>query len=430
LLLAAGVFVAVVSAHPNEGPLALQEWMARAIVAQGIPAGAASIGWLAALAGGFVTSFGGGFGRAALAGACAVAALLLVEARARSPFAAPLAALCLLDALRAGGGAGTWLLAALVMLVLETPSKRNLVALGLLSVVWCNLEAAGLFAPLLALAVAVGSCCDASSEGGGLAGRFERDRWIAVGVAALATLATPAGAGFLPAAFETLRLGDSAHRLAAAVPYNTAPDAYHAGFFVLLALALASGIRAWGLRDALPVAVACVLGLSTGAFVPVFGVVAAPVVAANLRGLRGSWIASPLAGLLAAAVALAAVALVARSAPAPAQPYELAAREAAAAGPHGVLLCSVIDWCDVAVAGGERAILDGRIAPYGDAARTTQRTVATVARGWERELAASGTTAVLASNDSALATLLGLSTGWRDVARDDRATLFEKGGRP
>ena len=56
--------------------------------------------------------------------------------------------------------------------------------------------------------------------------------------------------------------------------------------------------------------------------------------------------------------------------------------------------------------------------------------VATVARGWERELAASGTTAVLASNDSALATLLGLSTGWRDVARDDRATLFEKGGRP
>jgi hypothetical protein len=71
--------------------------------------------------------------------------------------------------------------------------------------------------------------------------------------------------------------------------------------------------------------------------------------------------------------------------------------------------------------------MDGRIAAYGPAARARQRAMESGGAGFTRALAASGTTGVLAGNDTALATLFAVLPGWRTAARDERVTLFERG---
>ncbi|MBD5632839.1 MAG: hypothetical protein IAI49_00045 [Candidatus Eremiobacteraeota bacterium] len=430
-ILFGGVAFALLQALPNRGNAALQTWLARTIGVHGIPAGAESLGWLGALAARAASICSAPSGPAFAAVAYACAALWLVDVRARriaselggpqraAGFAASLALLCTLDALRPGGGASAWCGAALAMLLLDVPSKRNLAAFFAVSVVWCNLAPHGVLAPALALVVAVGATL-ARPRTGDL-----RARWLAAALGGLATLCTPAGSGFPAAAFAALRLGDAAAGIVTSVPAVTAPHAYRSGLFVLMLLALVAGARGRGMRDALPVALAFVLALANGAFVPVFGIVAAPVIVAGLRTLRlPAW--APVAF---ACVAVAAVALVARGAPPPrlaSQPFELAAVEAVRARPHALLVCANVDWCDVALAGGERVLVDGRIAPYDADARASQREIAGVGRDWERALARSRATAVLAVNDSPLSTLLGLSTNWVATRRDERATLYER----
>jgi hypothetical protein len=445
------VAIAIAEAQPNTGPLALAGWLADGIAAHGIPAGAASIGWLGAVVVGALRMFGR-FGVTFVSFACAVAALALVALRARAlagdgqpartaaACAPPLAALCMLDALRPGGGESSWAFAAAVAFVLDgVPSPARLGALAGLTVAWCNAGPEGLLAPALAGAVALGAWLDAprrdaspdANPGGASPPEHAgaaRMRWLAFAVAALGMLCTPATVAYPVAAFEALRLGDVANGIVATVPAVVAPHAYRAGLFVLLILALATGVRERGLRGALPVALAFVLGIASGALVPIFGVVAAPVVAADFRGLRLPPLAAPAVALLA----ILAIVFVSRGAPrtgTPAHPFELAERAAEEAGPHGTLFCANVDWCDVALANGERVVMDGRLAAAGDAARTTERTVVGLRHGWEAALARSGATGALVANDTSLATLLGMSRDWRGIASDDRATLYERTAR-
>jgi hypothetical protein len=284
-------------------------------------------------------------------------------------------------------------------------------------VVWCNAEPAGLLAPAFAVAVALGATLGAPAPG-------LRSRWYVAGLACGATLCTPAGFGFPAAAFEALRLGGSTGGILATAPSLTVPHAYHGGLFALLCLAFAVGVRASGLRGALPVVVAFVLALANGAFVPIFGIVAAPAVAASLRTVR-----LPVLLVPGAAVALiAAIAFVGSVEPSSAgQPYELAARAVRSARPPATLFCANVDWCDGATARGERVVMDGRIAPYGPGARARQRAIESGGPGFTRALAASGATGVLVGRDTALATLFALLPDWRAAAADERATLFERG---
>jgi hypothetical protein len=423
----AAVCSAIVLATPSYGSAALQSGLARAILAHGIPAGAASLGWLGALAL-RAASLGGVWLPAFASAAFAATALILVDARERAlgrgrstGLSASLAALCLLDGLHSGGGAGAWCCAALALLVLEVPSRRNVAVYAALTLAWCNLEPQGLLALAFACAVALGASLERAN---GL-----RLRWATVAAAALATLCTPAGAGFPRAAFEELRLGGAAAGIVTTVPAITAPHAYPLGLLALLVLALAFGSRERGLRGALPLGLAFVLALANGAFVPLFGIVAAPLVVAGFRGARRPSMPALSFGLAGAAAL--AVAFVARAAPAAqtaAQPFALAAREAVRGGPRARLFCANVDWCDVASADGERVVMDGRIAVSGAPARAAQRTIVVAKPGWERALARSGATAVLAATDSALATLLNLSGSWREVERGERATLFERRG--
>lgn len=430
LAVAAAVTLAFLRAAPSDGSLALQSWLARTILTHGIPPGAASLGWLGALGGTAVARLGAPAVAAASA-ALALLALGLVERRARfagagpaAPLAGVLAAACMLDALRPGADVAAWCLAALALRLLDAPSRGSGVAFALGTVVWCNVEPAGLLAPAFAVAVAIGATLDApgalrARDAASAAGL--RARWYVAALACGATLCTPAGFGFPGMAFDALRLGGATRGILVTAPSLTAPHAYHAGLFALLALAFAAGVRGSGLRGALPVVVAFVLALANGAFVPIFGVVAAPAVAAALRTVRFPAFIVPAAAL----ALIAAIAFVAGGEPRPTgQPDELAAR---AVPPPATLFCANVDWCDPATARGGRVVMDGRIAAYGPAARARQRAMESGGAGFTQALAASGTTGVLAGNDTALATLFAVLPGWRTAARDKRATLFERG---
>ncbi len=431
---AAAIAVAFLRAAPNAGSLALGVWLAQTVAAHGVPLGAASLGWLGALAGAPVAALGRP-AVAAVSAALTLLALGLVERRANrlgagsaAVLAGVLAAACMLDALRPGADVASWCWAALALLLLDVPTRRYGVAFALGTVAWCNADPTGLLAPALAVAVALGATLDAFDRTAAFAtatAAFVRARWYVAALACAATLCTPAGVRFPAAAFDALRLGGSTRGILVTAPSFTAPYAYHAGVFVLLCLAFASGIRGRGLRGALPVVVTFVLALANGAFVPIFGIVAAPAAVASLRTMRVPAFVVPAAAL----GLIAAIAIVVGVEPkATGDPSELAARTGRGGTPAGTLFCANVDWCDVAAARGGRVVMDGRIAPYGRSARRRQRAIESGGTGFPRALAASGATGVLAGNDTALATLFALLPGWRAAARDERATLFERGG--
>ncbi len=432
LAVAAAITIAFLRAAPNQGILALQGWLARTVVTQGVPLGTASLGWLGALVAAPVAALGRP-GLAVASAALAMLALGLVERRARilgagsaAGLAGVLAAACMLDALRSGADVAAWCWTALALLLLEVPSRRNGAAFVLGTVAWCNADPSGLLAPALAVAVALGATLDALAASPARDAASEAGlsvRWCVAALACCAMLCTPAGGRFPAAAFEALRLGGATRGILVTAPSLTAPLAYHVGLFVLLCLALAVGVRGSGLRGALPIALAFVLALANGAFVPIFGVVAAPAVVASLRTVRFPALVVPAAAL-GLIVALAWVVSVQPRATG--QPDGLAVRAAGAAPAARTLFCANVDWCDAAVARGRRVVMDGRIAPYGKRVRERQRAIESGGTGFPGALAASGATDVLAGNDTALATLFALLPGWRAAARDERATLFER----
>jgi hypothetical protein len=478
-LLFAGVVIAVARAAPNAGPLALAGRLARETLQRGVPGGAESLGWLGACAMDLVSSLGS-VAVVCASVACAAGAFALVEFRSQAAtsaappdfpaapvatpekrvstselaesaplqfLAAPLAALCTLDALAPGAGTGAWLAWACVLILLDRPSRGKLAALGAATVLWCNLEPEGLLAPLAALAVAFGATLDAASRWSSAAvqsaaagamldagnrltrGAALRHSWLAALIAVAATCCTPAGFGFAPAALVALRLGHAARGIVASSPAAVAPHAYPAGVAVVVAFALAAGLRTRGLREALPVVLAFLLALANGAFLPLFGIAAAPAIVAGLRRIART---RRLPAMLAPALAAAAACAIVSAASATARedgPISLARREAAAHAPRGVLFCAKVAWCDVALAAGERVVVDGRVAPYGAAALDEQRTIVAVGSGWRGSLRRSAATAALAAKDTALATLLGLSPEWRLAARDGQAVLFERAAR-
>ncbi len=429
-VIALGVVFAFARAAPRAGPLALDERLARTIFTRGIPFGAESLGWLGAL----VTTAVSSLGELPFALACgfvAVAAMALVGRRAARWGANPAALLavafvvpCLLDALRPGADVGAWLFAAVAIALLDAPTPRRGIAFAIVSLAWCNLEPAGIFACALALLSLAGALCDATGANAPLESAALPLRAAIASAAGLALLCTPDGLAYPRDAFEALRLGDAVRGIVATTPAIVAPAAYHLGFFALLACALACGVRAHGLRGALPLAGTCVLALDNGAFVPIFGIVAAaPVAIAVARMVRYRTIIA----LGAPFVAVAAIAFAMRAQPtAPPEPYDLVARTAPEAGGRGTLFCAKIDWCDVAVARGARVVMDGRVAPYDARARAEQRAIGAAGRGFAAALARTETTRVLAIRDTPLAARLALEPAWRRVTSDAQATLFER----
>ncbi len=406
---ACAVALTIAYGHPNAARLFASFARPR------MPAESAGAGWLGAAVTNLLYAGPLHYGALVAAGAFgALSAFALVERRARlhataaGAFgAAVLAALCSLDTLRAGGGSATLAFAAAVMLLLEDATLLSALGLGPLAMLWCNFEPAGVLAPALAVVAAVGRTFDRAGT------PAARRAWLGAAIATCATLATPLGSGFPGHALAALQLAGASADYARWSPADLAPYGYRYGVMSSIAIALGVGLRGRNAREALLGAFAFVLALASGAFVGVFGIVAAPIVVAALaRRPGGAAQYGARATLLRAAGALAVLALVAgfaagaRTLPlGPREPYAAIARLARVGGVHRVF-CSDTGWCDAALADGMAVLAGSRIANAPPAVRDAQITIARVRKTWRTELNAHGIDAAVTGANSALATLL------------------------
>lgn len=378
----------------------------------------ARVGWLGAYATNLIYAAPLRYG--ALAGASVLAAILaawLVERRARRivsrPWALVAAALALLgslDTLRTGGGTATLAFAAAMMLLLEDLAPQSIVALGGVTLLWCNVEAAGLLAPAFTVVAALGRRLD-RCEPSAL-----RRAWLAAAVAAGATLVTPLGFAFPGHAVAALRLAGASAEYAAWAPADVAPQAYRLGVMLLIALALGFGARGRGARDAALAAFACLVAFASGALVGVFGIVAAPIVVGAIAGRnrdgrddardapRG-FATGSIAGIVVLSLTTAffvgsRAVPIARDAP-----YAAIDRLARVGGVRRIF-CSNLAWCDAAVARGMAVVADGRVANAPRDAREAQIAILRAQPAWRTKLDGLGVDVAIAGVDSALATLL------------------------
>ena len=149
---------------------------------------------------------------------------------------------------------------------------------------------------------------------------------MALGVAgtALALFATPGFLAFPGIALEDLRLDRGLQDIVPFNPMEDAPLAYRLGFPLAFFAAFAVGVRPRRVGDVLLLLAAGLLALANGTYLPVFGVLVAPLLGASAAAefpLPESKLATPrgdvlvaIAGVLAAAILVAT--LVPRERPA------------------------------------------------------------------------------------------------------------------
>jgi len=448
--IALGIVALAASAAPDPAALALDRFLgARIVATRAIPlhlgaetftaAGAFSggLGWLGAL-----TVYVFSLGSEAIARFVTIVATLatfaLVELRARRAAgrvyalaAVALAAACALGELGIAGGIVTALFATGLAYLLERPGPRTVVAVTLLTVIWCNVAPQGLLAPAIAICLVAFKRVDPTD-----AVAVAQRRWgrIACAATALAIFATPALFSYPLLAFEGLRVDRLLSGIVAYHPMDVAPLAYRLGFGLAVLAALATGtVR--GREDRIPLLVfAAMLALANGAYVVVFGALAAPLLAASAVAAFGKLgnqtLGSVRGDAVAGACVLAFGALLAwhfGAGAAPPPGFALAASLARDSQPHR-LYCANVDWCDAALAGSPRVrvFMDGRVAAYPNTIWDAEHDTRTLKPHWRKRLDDFRVDTLLLQKDRAFATIIAMSGGWREVAGDASAVLYER----
>ncbi len=394
-----------------------------------------ALGWLAATANAALTATPLGFGGCAAAAAlCVLLGLALVERRARgvAPQAYALGAVGLvvlssLDLLHVGGATSLLLFGAALVAALDSATPAGIVAVGVLTALWCNVDAAGVLAPAFALANACGRALEDRTS---LATRYA---WLATAAALLATLATPATLHFPYLAVASLRLAGTFASALPWAPADVAPHGYHIGFMLLLVAALALGLRACGPREALLGTLALVVALASGALLPLAAIVVAPMLAAAAargRVAAPPALAWPIAGVWLVALSLAFGSMYgarAASATAPANEPQATLAVLAATGDVRGVACANVAWCDGAVALGLRVLADDRIGAMPLGVRRAQGAIARAGSTWRTELDAFGIDAVVVGENAALATLIAASD-WHRTSRSGTIAVYVRPG--
>ena len=391
------------------------------------------IGWLGAVANELLAR--AGYGAALFATMlAALVAFAFVELRARrlggrwlALGAVVLARACAPESLGIAGGITTAAFVAVLAYVLERPSRTAAIVATILAVVWCNVAAEGLLAPAIAACIAAATTLRRGTQ--------DERRWsrFACLGTALALLATPAFTSYPLYALGTLRLDRDLFGVVAYHPIDVAPLAYRVGFTAIIVAGLAFGLQrdrgAW-----IPLFVAAaVLALMNGAFVIVFGVLAAPILAASAAAAYPRFAQLGTGSVRAdIAIGVAAVALAAGIAPFVATPatapgYALAAGLGSDGRSHRVF-CYDVDWCDVAISEAPRVSVfaDGRVAAYPSTVLGRQRDIVTMKNHWRRTIDRNKVDTMILRNDRPLTTMISMAPGWHLVASDAAASVYER----
>ena len=356
-----------------------------------------------------------------------------------------------LDALHVGGALTASFFAAVLLLALDLATPVGIAAVGIVTVLWCNADPTGVLAPIFALARAIGCYLDARRS------RATTNGLVAAAIACLATLATPEELRFPALAVAALQWQSDLNAAIAWAPAALAPQGYRIGFFASVVVALALGLRARGMRDALPGLVGIVVALTNGALVPLAAIVAAPTLAAAAASLRsgartgeessasrradvandrrvGSFPTPKgmvLTGLTILALSIAfgfasrpRLLADARRVTDPMPALRAVARV------RGIRRIAYADlaWCDDAVALGLRVLADRRIGAMPQAVGRAQTAIARARSRWRRDADAFGVDAIVVGSNATLATLLS-AEGWRRVGAGERVAAYVRSER-
>jgi len=435
-LLAVVIFSWFAAAPPRAAHLALTlELGRRAVVEHHF-----EFGWLGA-AGTYLADAAAGFGgMAALGGILVVAALALVEFRARprtgdvlSLAATIVAAFCFLDVLRVGGSAAHWVCAAAFVLALERARGWGLCVAVAIAIVWANVSADAILAPFLAALVTIGRVID---------GRLSRATRVHMAFVVLgclgALLLTPEGFGYVARAPLAAHLDRDLASIIPFAPSAIAPRAYLALFGLLVAGA-ALGLRRCRWEDRLLFGAVLMLGFWNGEYLPLGGIIAAPVLVGTVVRIAPQFFAQPAArgrlanGLVAAIAIVLAIGFagstplrIARAA-AMVEPADSVIRRAVADGRERRMFCAVAEWCNYAIAfGNVRVMMDGRVERVDASVREAQVTIARAKPGWKRELTQRGIDTVVVRRTDALGQLLAFVPRWEAIDLENGIVLYER----
>ncbi len=405
--------------------------------AMSAPGGA--IGWLGNIA--HAMLFASPLGLATCEMMTAVSALgcfALVALRARAFVPAPYAIAAVLivfamslDALHPGGSTAMLFFAAAFVAVIDLENPVGIVLAAIVAIAWCNVDASGILAPILAIASLVGRSFAVRTVSSLRAASL-------IAVAAVGALfATPLGLTYPYLAFASLRLIGAFGDTVGWAPVEIAPMAYRLAFTALVFAALAFGVRARGPREATLAVVAIVLALSSGALLPIAAIVVAPTLAAAAvdlargRGRERGYDAAAIIGLAPYVTAVVVIALVGSLAigsrdtndTARASEPARSLRELARRSDIRRVACTEVAWCDGAVALGLRVLADDRIGAMPSAVRRAQARISRARIGWRVDVARYDIDAIATTPRTALTTLL-VESGWTRVSHAGTVAVF------
>ena len=410
--------------------------------AMAAPGGA--IGWLGDVVHALLVASPVGLGTCAmLAVLSALGTFAFVALRVRALVPAPFAIGAVLvvfatsfDALHLGGSTAMLFFTAAFVAVLDLATPTGIALAAIVAIAWCNVDASGVLAPILAVASLVGRSFGVRSA------PELRPASLTAGVAVAALFTTPSGLAYPRLALASLRLVGTFGDSVGWAPIDVAPVAYRLGFTALIFAALAFGVRARGPREATLAIVAIVLALSSGALLPIAAIVVAPtlaVAAADLvrgRARERDLDVAKTIGMVPYFVAIVVVALAGSlvvgarvgAESSRANEPQRSLRELARRDDIRRVACSEVVWCDGAVALGLRVLADDRIGAMPAAVRRAQARISRARIGWRVDVGRYGVDAIVTTPRTALTTLL-VESGWTRVSHAGSVAVFVRPGR-
>ena len=372
--------------------------------------------------------------------ALAAAAIALVAARSQTLGASTLAigatSLCAGIAMMQSFGVraqvGGWFCLALFLALLEIDSAWALAAI-LVAVLWANVHASVLMAPLIAAVWTLGALLDSKriSDGDVLRGIV-----VTIG-SALATCASPLGY-HLPVYAIALVNSPIRQAIVEWRPTGLGDLAFAGGVLPLAIAALVLGLRGVRLpwRALLPFFAGFVASLAAVRYLPIAAILMAPATAVLLTPvLPDRWrivtlLRDPfVAGTAGVATLCAAIFLGATARDAVAAPELPGNAIAMATTLPGTrhLYCEDFAWCSLALSQPSlRTFVDGRCDPFPPRVWNAYLDIEHTSNGWRYDLDYYGIDTVLARRDRPLAQALAQRPGWHLVWSDARYALLAR----
>ena len=459
--IALATLVTIARSMPELDRCAESVFLGRALISAGALAGAfgsetaamsapgGAIGWLGNVVHAMLFATPIGFATCAmLATVSALGCFVMVGLRVRALVPAPFAIAAVfvvfassLDALHPGGSTAMLFFAAAFVAVLDLETWVGVALAAIVAVAWCNVDASGVLAPILAIASLVGRSFGIRTSSSLRAASLSA--LAAVG----ALFVTPLGLAYPYLALASLRLVGTFGDTVVWSPIDIAPVAYRLGFTALVFAALSLGVRARGPREATLAIVAIVLALASGALLPIAAIVVAPTLAVAAAKLRGRArdherdVAAtigmvPSLALVTVVTVVTVVALVGSlvvgsrgvAESARAREPQRSLRELARRSDIRRVACTEVEWCDGAVALGLRVLADDRIGAMPIAVRRAQARISRARIGWRVDVGRYGIDAIATMRRTALATLL-VESGWTRVSHAGSVAVFVRPGR-